>query len=203
MDMKTWLGETEHAMRAAIELIWAEHAAVAEATVALAKLEAATERGYRQSEAFTDTFDDEGLATALHWDTYFGVDKQRYHAAEALDVLMGSQEARTSSRAVLAGTALQIAKQGLSAVHGKPDASPDGRNVVCIVLKELIWQGRNQAMHWEEGKPHKAVEACFEKLKDVNPAFADYAVRNLAFEVIELLGWNDYGAFEADMLSLA
>lgn len=203
MDMKTWLGETEHAMRAAISLIWAEHAAVANATDELAKLEAATERGYRQSEAFMDDFDDEGLATAIHWDTYFGVDKERYHAGEALDALKGTQEARSASRAVLAGTALQIAKQGISAVHGKLDASPDGRKDAVVVLKELIWQGRNQAMHWEEGKPHKAAETCFETLRASNPAFADYTVRNLAFEVVELLGWKDYAAFEADMLSLA
>lgn len=201
--MKTWLGETEHAMRSTIDLVWAEHAAVAEATGDLARLEAATEQGYRQSEAFMDDFDDEGLATAIHWDTYFGADKERYHAAEALGALQATQEARSASRAALAATALQIAKQGISAVHGKLDASPDGRTEAGVVLKDLIWQGRNQAMHWEEGKPHKSVESCFETLKASNTAFADYTARNLAFEILELLGWKEYAAYEADMLSLA
>ena len=201
--MKTWLGETEHAMRSTINLVWAEHAAVAEASDKVARLEAATGHGYRQSEAFMEDFDDEGLATGIHWDTYFGADKERYHAAEALDGLKATQQARSASRAALAGTALQIAKQGISAVHGKLDASPDGRREAGVVLRELIWHGRNQAMHWEEGKPHKAVVTCFETLKVRNVAFADYTARSLAFEILGLLGWEDYAAFEADMWLLA
>jgi hypothetical protein len=203
MDMKTWIGETEHAMRSTIDLVWAEHTAVAKAMGELARLEAETERGYRQSEAFMDDFDDEGLATAIHWDTYFGPDKERHRAAGTLGELKATQETRSASRAALAGTALQIAKQGISAVHSKLDTSPDGRTEGGVVLKNLIWQGRNQAMLWEEGNPHKAVEICFESLKVRDSVFAEYTTRNLAFELLELLGWKDYAAFEADMLSLA
>jgi hypothetical protein len=203
MDMKTWLDETSHAVSSLIPLVWSEHAAVAEASAKLAVLEETTERGYRQSEAFMDDFDDEGLATAIHWETYFGPDKDRYHAAEALDALQATLDTRGTSRASMAGALLQVAKQGISAVHGGLGASPSGRDVAGVALKDLIWQARNQSMHWEEGQPHKAVADCFETLKAADAVFGDYPVRNLAFEVVDLVGWETYGAFEADLLSLA
>src|SRR4051812_37273482 len=124
MEMTTWLAETAHATTSLIPLIWAEHDAVEAGAAKLKALEEETERGYRQSSAFMDDLDDDGLATAIHWDTYFGPDKERHHAAIQLNEIRATLEARSASRSSLASTLLQIAKQGLSAVHGGLPAIP-------------------------------------------------------------------------------
>jgi hypothetical protein len=204
MDMKTWLAETAHATTSLIPLIWAEHEAVEVAAAKLKALEQETEQGYRQSAAFMEEFDDEGLATAIHWDTYFGPDKERHHAAIDLNGIEATLEARSTSRSSIASALLQIATHGLSAVHGGLAPIPAGRSIHGVDLKDLIWQGRNQAMHWEEGHPHKGVVACFDVLKiAADPVFGDYATRSLAFDVVALLEWRDQAGFEADLLSLA
>jgi hypothetical protein len=161
MNMESWLAETAHATASLIPLIWAEHDAAEVAAAKLKALEEETDQGYRQSAAFMDEFDDEGLATAIHWDTYFGPDKERHHAAIALADTQATLDARTFSRNSIASALLQIAKQGLSTVHGGLTSVPNGRDINGVDLKDVVWQGRNQAMHWEEGKPHPAVVTCF------------------------------------------
>jgi hypothetical protein len=202
MDMTTYLAEIRHAVASIIPVIWSEHAIVDQATAILRRHEEATRRGYEQSAAFMDELDDEGLATQIHWDTYFGPDKERHHAAEELAKVQATLEARTFSRSSLASSLLQYSKQGLSAVHGGLAAVPAGREIGGVSLKDVVWQGRNQGIHWEEGRPHPAVVECFEKLTAVDAAFGDYAAKNLAFEVVQLLGWRDVAAFEADLSSL-
>lgn len=204
MDMKIWLAESAHATTSLIPLIWAEHDAVEAAAMKLKALEQETERGYRQSAAFMDDIDDEGLATAIHWDTYFGPDKERHHAEVELEGIRATLEARSASRNSIAAAMLQIAKQGLSAVHGGLAPVPPGRTIHGVELKQIIWQGRNQAMHWEDGQPHKGVINCFNALKAAaDPTFGDYDTRSLAFDVVSLLGWRDQAAFVADLLTLA
>ena len=48
------------------------------------------------------------------------------------------------------------------------------------------------------------VRLCFDKLsKEINAKFGDYKKRNMAIDVIELLGWTDFAKFRTDLLSLA
>jgi hypothetical protein len=197
--MKTWLAETQHAISSLIPLVWEEQVQLDEATQRLANLEAATEDGYLRAQALLDDLDDEGLGSFQYWETYFGADKERFHAAIATDERHQVLEARAFARSSLASAILQIAKQGISAVHGGLDAAPAGREIHGVQIKDLIWQARNQAMHWEEGKPHKGVVECFDKLSQKAPVFSTYSARSLAFEVISLLDWRDVAAFERDL----
>ncbi|AJD52759.1 hypothetical protein TH3_13215 [Thalassospira xiamenensis M-5 = DSM 17429] len=48
----------------------------------------------------------------------------------------------------LSGALLQIAKQGISIAHGGLGACPDGRMIGQSKLKEVIWQARNQSLHY-------------------------------------------------------
>jgi hypothetical protein len=201
--MAAYLAEIRHAVTSVIPVIWSEHAIADEAAATLRRHEEATRRGYEQSAAFMDELDDDGLATQIHWETYFGPDKERHEAAEELEKVRATLEARTFSRSSLASSLLQYAKQGLSTVHGGLAAVPAGRDIGGVSLKDVIWQSRNQGIHWEEGRPHPAVVDCFEKLKAADATFGDYATTNLAFEVVQLLGWRDVAAFEADLNSLA
>lgn len=70
-----------HAVAAVLSELHAEKEHLARARAELAILTAATEGGYRRAEflAMNPDLDDEGLGTAIHWDTYFGVVKDRYH----------------------------------------------------------------------------------------------------------------------------
>jgi len=204
MDMSAYLAEMQHAVTELVALVWAEHSAAERALARLQELERETKRGYDRVQALVlDEFDDDGTATATYWDTYFGPDKERFHAASAVEEVETTLAARDFSRCALASSLLQYGKQGISIVHGDLASAPAARQLHGVELKQLIWQGRNQAQHWEDGKPHKAVIACFDKLKAVDVVFTDYSQRSLAFEVIRLLQWNDWTAFERDMLSLA
>lgn len=201
--MNTYLQEMEHAVASIIPLIWAEHHAVEEAETTLRKYEAETKRGYQQAQAFDDLDDDEGLATFIRWETYFGPDKKRYHAEAALQRVETTVAVHAFSRAALSSSLLQYAKQGISAAHGVLATAPSARQIHGLELKDVIWQGRNQASHWEEGKLSPPVVACFEVLKAIDATFGDYLTRNLAFEIVRLLGWNDWATFEGDMRSLS
>jgi hypothetical protein len=57
------------------------------------------------------------------------------------------------SAAALASALLQIGRQGVSNVHGGP-ILPAGRPIGTQALSVVLWEARNQAMHWETGKAH-------------------------------------------------
>ena len=107
--------------------------------------------------------------------------------------------ANTGSLSIIAGAVLQIAKQGISFKYKSLSACPYGRAVGKETLKNIIWQGRNQAMHFEEGKYKKSVVGCFKNLKiDFGDRFS-LSDKNLAYDVLMLLGWESYAAYEKDM----
>ncbi|MCP3176339.1 hypothetical protein MJO47_04425 [Desulfuromonas sp. KJ2020] len=57
-------------------------------------------------------------------------------------------------------------------------------------LHEIIWQARNQALHWEEGRYRPPVVDCFESLAREDSVFGQYNCRSLAYEVVLLLKWK-------------
>ncbi len=108
--------------------------------------------------------------------------------------------ARAMSRGALAGSVLQIAKQGLSLVFGAKGSVPPGRAVGSQALREVIWEGRNHAMHWEEGSPRPDCVGCFDTLnEDFANLVADYRTTNVSAEVVTILGWKDVDDFVADL----
>lgn len=203
MKLADYLTEVEHAVRTVITEIYAEQQHLARLKLELVALTAATDDGYRRSNflALNPDLDDEGLGTAIHWDTYFGPDKDRYHKAADLRGTEARIATRSFSVAALSGNLLQYAKQGLSMRYGKNrDGCPVGREIAGLAVHEIIWQGRNQALHWEEGNPHPPVIRCFECLAGAtNAAFSDYVNRSMAFEVITLLGWRTVIDFNRDI----
>ena len=100
---------------------------------------------------------------------------------------------------------LQIAKQGISTIHGNLDNCPEGRKIGPETLKNIIWQGRNQSLHCEEGNPHKKVKNCFLNLKNEFGKDFDLSLNptsNKAKKIVDVLGWEDYDQYEKDMISL-
>jgi hypothetical protein len=102
----------------------------------------------------------------------------------------------------MCGALLQIAKQGLSLVHGSLAAAPDGRFLQGISLKEIVWQGRNQAIHCEEGRFNPPVTALFNRLEIAcGPEFSlqTHTGQSRAKQVVKLLGWTNYQSYRCDM----
>lgn len=112
---------------------------------------------------------------------------------------------KEKSITTLSMSLLQIAKQGISTIHRDLNSCPNGKSLESETLKNVIWQARNQGIHSEEGKPHKPVIDCFANLANDYGAEFDITVdlkNNKSKRIIDLLGWNNYENYKADMLSL-
>lgn len=203
MQISEYLNEIRHAVETVLGEIHRERDLIDKLQKELAPLIAAAEDGYRRAEflALNPDLDDDGLGTAIHWDTYFGPDKERYYKAAELEKTKEALEAHTLSVAAMAGSLLQYAKQGIALHFGKErNECPDGRIIADMPFHEVIWQGRNQAIHWEEGEFRKPVERCFQQLSDVvDPIFSEYRVRSMAYDIVCLLGWHSFDDFANDM----
>lgn len=108
----------------------------------------------------------------------------------------------TYSIEVLCGAVFQIAKQGISLVLKESDRYSKGRSIGSQKLSNIIWHGRNQAMHWEEGIPTKGLtKACFDTLKaDFGKQFEfDGSPKNMAWNLWAVIGWDSYEKYESDM----
>ena len=105
----------------------------------------------------------------------------------------------------IAGAILQIVKQGISIVHGNLAAAPEGRKIGSLALKEIVWQARNQAIHYEDGKFSKPVTDLFATLEREQGAqfsLTGHPNQSRAKQVLALLGWAGYAAYVHDMQSL-
>ena len=119
--------------------------------------------------------------------------------------LQGTIDAKAFSVRALAGSVLQIAKQGIVVARGGLAQCPDGRLLGKEPLKNVIWQGRNQAMHWDDGDYKQAVKTCFANLeRDFGLQFciSSSPAVSLAKTVIDLLNWTDFDGYLSDMNNL-
>jgi len=207
VEISEYVLEIQHAVSTVVAEIHREHDQLIAAADDLEKLKGQTESGYRQVEQLVadPDLDDDGLATMIYWDTYFGSDKERFHKDAEVIKLGERVAAKNFSISALAGSLLQYAKQGIALRFGKNrEGCPDGRMIGAVTLHEVIWQARNQSMHWEERGPHPPVQRCFDSLAaEFGDQFAEYRDRNIAFEVVNLLGWNSVENFSNDLLLFA
>ena len=204
--MAEYVREIQYAATETIRLVWHEQSQLGELLALIGRLE--KEAGEANARAaflvMNPDFDDEGIGTAMHWDTYFGPEKKRYYAEKSRPELEHFIEVRKFSTNAQAGNLLQYAKQALSGAHGGKNACPQGRTILGGVnLRDVAWEGRNQAQHWEEGRPNAGVRQCFDALAAADSRFVPYKTHNMAFEVVKLLGWREYADFKRDMLVLA
>ena len=203
MDIATYLYEINYSAAGIIQMIWHEHADLARICQELKTLTRVVEHKYTQAEFVSLNAkdpDDVAMAAGMCWENYFDDDKRRHRKALDAAELQSRIDARAFSVGSLCASLLQIAKQGISVAHGGLASCPNGRDVRGHPLKEVIWQGRNQSIHWEEGKFSVQVQQLFNSLTaNVDPKFGDYTTRNCAFDIVELLDWKTLGAFTTDM----
>jgi len=124
---------------------------------------------------------------------------------EIMDVLV-SIDAKSASISALSGAILQIAKQCISLKYGKPKSAPAGEDIDGVLIKEIIWEGRNQSIHYENPNEISGnVVTLFAKLDSIRGDGVTWDARsktNFAFEIVQLLGWRTYSDFEKHLKSL-
>lgn len=116
-----------------------------------------------------------------------------------------SIETKSDSIAALCAALLQVARQGISVVYQGLQNCPCGRAIGSEKLKNVIWQARNQSMHYEEGVPRGPVRNCFSALEssfDDRFSLSIHVGQNLAHNVIDILDWKEYSQYKADLNQL-
>jgi hypothetical protein len=202
--MVTYLSEIEYAAAGSIALLWKEVEEVARLESELKLLAQATERDYKQAEsiAMMDD-DDEGITTLIHWETYFGVDKERHSKDRELQSAAERVATHQKSVAAIAGDLLQYAKQGLSQVYGSPQNWPTWTAIGTQGFGNIVLQSRNQTMHWDTPPLKPKVQDSFKQMaKEVDSVFDQFHARSLAFEVVSQLNWRSVALFREDMLKI-
>jgi hypothetical protein len=216
MRIDDYLKEIEPAVTTLINAIFCEQQEVEALGRDLSRFERETADGYARVDSinrFEEELaqmpgyqdDDPMLATAIYWETYFGSDKERYYTDQKLQNAMLQISAHEFARNSLAGALLQIAKQGISLWYGRnvADCLELGRIIGEQPIRDVIWQARNQAIHWEDGQFHGAVDNVFKKLvSNFGPPFDKYTQQSLAFEIVNLLNWSSFEHLDTDLRAL-
>ncbi len=129
----------------------------------------------------------------------------RYNAEHAKTLADLHRATLMDSVGAAATALLNLAKQGIARVHGGLGACPPGRTVGRTLLRDVIWQARNQSNHCDEGTySSKVVEAFADLEAEFGPAchLDPNGGENLALMVVLILGWEKDSAYETDMASL-
>lgn len=207
MDMQSYIGEIEYAASSLVQIVWTERTYLSKLEDEIASLSKVVETEYQKAQLWAmnaEDADDVMMAAGIHWNNYFGDDKDLHHKNKSRQVVTDNVLAHQFSVAALCAALLQYAKQGISLVHGGLPNCPSGRAIGSQGLKDVLWQGRNQAIHWEEGNFRKPVEDCFSALTtDIDSKFSQFKTRSMASDVVELLGWKSFDDFKADLLLIA
>jgi hypothetical protein len=121
-----------------------------------------------------------------------------------ISILEASYLAKDSSILSLYGAILQIAKQGISFVHGKNIQIMIKDTQSGELLHNIIWQGRNQSMHYEEGNYKQPLISCFANLQKVYGSDFDLTRgdNKSIYIVLNVLGWKTYSDYLNTMTQL-
>lgn len=124
---------------------------------------------------------------------------------------------KNSPRQSLAQAILQIGKQGISSKYGKlkGDCSTELQNAGKVIdtrfgvsILDIIWEGRNQSIHYEDMRFNTPTKTCLNNLIQNSDSKCQALVgydngENKAYEIIKILDWTDYANFERDLMSLS
>jgi hypothetical protein len=206
MTIDDYLAEIDYAVTRVIDALWHEFVEADNLRKQIRVLRVEMDHGYERAAFIANNADDPDdvmLGVGGYCETYFGPDKEQFYKTRSLEELEARLSSKEFSFSSLSGSLLQYAKQGLSVAYGKPENWPDGRQIGTQALKTVILEARNQAIHWEDGSPRQRVKDCFDLLAaDIDSKFASYCVKNLAFDVVSILGWKTVGDFKAELSAM-
>jgi hypothetical protein len=123
---------------------------------------------------------------------------------EEINALQRQIEDREFARRAFSGAVLQIAKQGIHSTWGDYETAPRVRWYGQVHLAQIIWEARNQSMHYE-GLPREKPGKVFEELNVAGYIEFDLRAppyKNRALEILALIGWQQFADYERDMTAL-
>jgi len=121
--------------------------------------------------------------------------------AEKLEKALFNIGSTIESMSGLAGAVLQIGKQALSIRHaGKPNLAA-ARTIGTQNIVEVVWEGRNHAMHWDEGAPRAGVRNMLSALAaDLNITIE--VCKNNCLSILGALEWKKAEDVLSDLKAL-
>lgn len=157
--MNPYITETEYAVKNLIELASKEETELEELKGKLPAVEAKFRHNQWDFETsdMNDDFSDAHVMGAFH--RMASAHKETSEIKEEVNVLQASIGSKQSAIQAICGAILQISKQGISVVHGSKASAPEGRAIGAVNLRDIIWEARNQAIHYEEGSFNKKVRS--------------------------------------------
>jgi hypothetical protein len=203
--MHQYLQDTDYAALNLLRLTSEEDGQLSVLTTSLRQTEAQLKihQWDFQSSDLNEDFSDAYVMAAFGRAASAGLEAKRLQIEVAK--LQASVGAHKQATQAIAGAVFQIAKQGISLVHGGPGAAPSGRTIGSLAIRDIIWQARNQSMHYEEGTLKKPLIELFAKLETEQGSqfsLATHAKQNRAKQVLDLLGWSSYATYMQDMQAL-
>jgi len=121
--------------------------------------------------------------------------------AEKLEKALASIGTAIESMSSLAGAVLQISKQSLSLRYsGKPNIT-GARQIGSQSVVEVIWEGRNRAMHWDDGEPKERVRNMLNALS-TDLGITIESGKNNCLSILGALEWKTPGKVESDLRAL-
>jgi hypothetical protein len=116
--------------------------------------------------------------------------EQEMNGDAAVPNLLARSGATVESIELVAGAVLQIGKQALAyRFGGKGQVPRAGRLVGTQPAVEVIWEGRNHALHWEDSNPRDAlVDMLAALVADLGTTIR--AGENNSRAILEALGWR-------------
>lgn len=206
-NMEEYLKSVERAVSHLLPKVWEDDLRIADAEAALLQANKAVEDGYRYVQGWlADPYleDEDGLATMVYWETYFERTDERNARGDVVARTAADRDEHELSSSMLAGAVLDLGKRGITLVHGRLANAPAAPMVGTLALRDLIWQGRNQSLHWEDGRLHPATQACFDALFAEHGSPFDLATgKNLSVDVLRVLEWTGFDRLALDMRRLA
>ncbi len=200
--MNQYLTDTEFAVKNLVELASAEENELKVKAARLRDVEAQL-RVHKWDFETSDLNDDFSDAYVM---AAFGQMAQATQQVQGLQQELASIQASIGAHQqavqAIAGSILQVVKQGISIVHGSLKAAPEGRKIGTLPIRDIIWQARNQAIHFEEGTFQPPVRKVFTTLAAEHGALFSltaHAGQSRAKQVLDLLGWSTYASYLQDM----
>ncbi len=200
--MNQYLSDTEFAVKSLIELASAEENELRAKGTQLRDVEAQLQvhKWDFETSDLNDDFSDAYVMGA------FGRMAKAAQEAQGLKQQLASIQASIGAHQqavqAITGSILQVAKQGMSLVHGSLSATPEGRKIGSLPIRDIIWQARNQALHFEERTFRAPVANVFATLateQGLAFSLAAHPNQSRAKQVVDLLGWSTYGKYLQDM----
>jgi hypothetical protein len=176
-----------------------------------ARIQRAQDRYDRLSGQLQDTSDWSWTAQFYYSKFTSAVESSRRECEELNDpkrpererqAAIAQLQATEESIDIVAGSVLQLPKQLLSFRFGKKADVPAGaRQVGTQSVVEVIWEGRNHVLHWEEGANKQPVVDMLEKLL-VELGADIIAGSNNAVAILEALNWKTADDVEQELRTL-